>query len=297
MVKFPWRLRSSAESAYGKREVNSRGASAPMRKEMVLAGVAFVLAGCGEYFDRHPANVRPESEAVAAVFAYRSPASAQTTSGTISAAEPAPTTTRDGGSTAAAAPPAPESAPAAVVVSTSNGKLRPAESVHAGAALEPKNSPVRRPEPTAASEAAVATTHPAPPPSAAASAQTSPPMAAVETTSQTRPAPITAIEVAPSAPPAESAPLIRTTPPAPETVQIEPTPVPATMAMQGVPPPPVLASPVAAPSGSTVDPCKAVARQRAEDAAAGGLDRETQDIVRSGTYANCRAWRVGHPAP
>jgi len=40
-----------------------------------------------------------------------------------------------------------------------------------------------------------------------------------------------------------------------------------------------------------------VARQRAEDAAASGLDRETQDIVRSGTYANCRAWEAAHPAP
>src|SRR5438552_2060006 len=96
-----------------------------MRKVLVLAGVALVLAGCGEYFDRHPANIRPESEAAAAVLAYRPSASARPSSGTISLAGPAQTTVRESGSTGAAAPPVPANRPAAVVVSTNTQKLPP----------------------------------------------------------------------------------------------------------------------------------------------------------------------------
>jgi hypothetical protein len=40
-----------------------------MKKYFVCAGLAFVLSGCGfpEYFNQQPNNVRPESQAVAAV--------------------------------------------------------------------------------------------------------------------------------------------------------------------------------------------------------------------------------------
>jgi hypothetical protein len=41
--------------------------------------------------------------------------------------------------------------------------------------------------------------------------------------------------------------------------------------------------------------CLAVAKQRADDAAANGLDRDTQKIVRDGTYAKCMAWQTAHP--
>src|SRR5579871_4853842 len=37
-----------------------------MSKRVLLAAAAVTLSGCGGYFDQHPANVRPESEAVAA---------------------------------------------------------------------------------------------------------------------------------------------------------------------------------------------------------------------------------------
>ncbi|HTT84324.1 MAG TPA: hypothetical protein VMF67_12660 [Rhizomicrobium sp.] len=40
----------------------------------------------------------------------------------------------------------------------------------------------------------------------------------------------------------------------------------------------------------------AVAKQRAEDTAASGMDRDTQKIVRDGTYANCMAWQSAHPS-
>jgi len=56
------------------------------------------------------------------------------------------------------------------------------------------------------------------------------------------------------------------------------------------------AAAVAAPLPPSPDMhCQAVARQHAEDAAASGLDEETQEIVRRGTYANCMAWDVAHP--
>jgi hypothetical protein len=40
--------------------------------------------------------------------------------------------------------------------------------------------------------------------------------------------------------------------------------------------------------------CQSVAGTRAADAAAIGQDRETQQAVRDGTYANCMAWKAAH---
>src|SRR5437868_6316722 len=96
-----------------------------MRKVLVLAGVALVLAGCGEYFDRHPANIRPESEAAATVLAYRPSANARPSSGTISLAGPAPTTVRESASTAAAAPPPPANQSAAALQSGNKAPAKP----------------------------------------------------------------------------------------------------------------------------------------------------------------------------
>ncbi|HEY3778244.1 MAG TPA: hypothetical protein VGL35_09310 [Rhizomicrobium sp.] len=39
-----------------------------------------------------------------------------------------------------------------------------------------------------------------------------------------------------------------------------------------------------------------IARQRAEDAGAAGLDGDTQAIVREGAYEDCMAWTRAHPA-
>ncbi|HEX4157743.1 MAG TPA: hypothetical protein VHY79_04650 [Rhizomicrobium sp.] len=52
----------------------------------------------------------------------------------------------------------------------------------------------------------------------------------------------------------------------------------------------------ASPQPVAVAHCLAVAKQRAEDAAASGLDRDTQKIVNDGTYANCMRWEAAHPS-
>jgi hypothetical protein len=41
--------------------------------------------------------------------------------------------------------------------------------------------------------------------------------------------------------------------------------------------------------------CLAVAKQRAEDAAANGLDGPTQKVVRDGSYTDCMNWQAAHP--
>ncbi|MGH6877203.1 MAG: hypothetical protein ACREHV_07460, partial [Rhizomicrobium sp.] len=41
-----------------------------MLKHVAVAALALALSGCGGYFDQHPANVRPENEAAAAVLGY-----------------------------------------------------------------------------------------------------------------------------------------------------------------------------------------------------------------------------------
>jgi hypothetical protein len=42
--------------------------------------------------------------------------------------------------------------------------------------------------------------------------------------------------------------------------------------------------------------CLVVAKHRADDAAANGLDRDTQKIVHDGTYTNCMNWETAHPS-
>src|SRR5579862_1823734 len=44
-----------------------------MRKKIAVLGVALLLSDCAGYFDQHPANVRPESEALATVLARQQP--------------------------------------------------------------------------------------------------------------------------------------------------------------------------------------------------------------------------------
>jgi hypothetical protein len=39
----------------------------------------------------------------------------------------------------------------------------------------------------------------------------------------------------------------------------------------------------------------AVAKQRAEDAAANGLDGPTQKVVHDGSYTDCMNWQAAHP--
>jgi hypothetical protein len=88
-------------------------------------------------------------------------------------------------------------------------------------------------------------------------------------------------------PPAEAAP----SPNSAETV-------PATTDIVEAPPAPPPAPVSATPPAQTAAPnthCLLVAKQRADDAAANGLDSATQQVVRDGTYANCMAWQAAHP--
>src|SRR5205807_2306098 len=91
-------------------------------------------------------------------------------------------------------------------------------------------------------------------------------------------------------------------PPLPSRVYAPPPSQPAPIvAMHPVPE--TSATPVAVPGppaasstfGSDMH-CEAVARQRADDAAASGLDRNTQEIVLRGAFADCVAWDRAHPA-
>ncbi|HEX9159588.1 MAG TPA: hypothetical protein VF835_05115 [Rhizomicrobium sp.] len=125
------------------------------------------------------------------------------------------------------------------------------------------------------------------------------PVVAVQPVTETPPA-----HVAPSPPQVVAAQPVTATPPA----YVAPPPPPQVMAVQPVtappPPAPAIAMQIASPQTPAAVPlpppapdahCEAVARQRADDAAANGLDRETQEVVRQGTYANCLAWDSQHP--
>jgi hypothetical protein len=283
-----------------------------MRREMVLAALA--LAGCGGYFDQHPANVRPETEAVASVLARQQPqAAGQSGYATPSPAPPAevaqtiappPSTARP---PAAAPGPQPteetiairrEPAPRTGETGVVSANLPPA------IATKPPVANAQQPSTTVAAPAAAAqtanTARPAQQqvfipeavaPAAAASApivETTPPPAVMSTS------PVISVQgAAPNGSPPEemAAPTQRQSAPSQPP---SPTAPPPAVAMQSVPEMPVAAA--AAPPLATPDThCESVAKQRAEDAGASGLDRETQEIVRRGAYADCLAWDEAHP--
>lgn len=263
-----------------------------MSRRILLAVVAAGLSGCGGYFDQHPANVRPESEAVTAALG-RSPQ--------VAVAE-APVTTPT-------QMPATSSAPAAVEEKT----LAPPPAI----AESPRTpSPGPSPQPVIAAEA------PRPVP-------VSPPLPPEEAIPPTLPAPAPPVQPAPVEQQVPVAPAIAEPPPAirqaiPEPSAASPVeqsaPVPAAVA-QAAPPPETNIAPPPMPSAPAVLPnaqpvvtataaqaavmppqpaaeirCRAVAKQRAADTAASGLDRDTQKIVRDGTYANCMSWLATHPS-
>ena len=57
---------------------------------------------------------------------------------------------------------------------------------------------------------------------------------------------------------------------------------------------PASVAPVAASPRATSDHCRALARQRAGDAAYGGEDEQTQQSVYDRTYAGCMDWDSKH---
>jgi hypothetical protein len=233
-----------------------------MRREFVLVGAALLLCGCGGYLDQHPANVRPESEAVAAVFASQRP---------VASAQSGPVTPSPGAATApgiaeTVLPPAVPAAPQRAVAPIRNTPSEPPSGVtqtlprKSAAAVAVSPGSTARPAPAIPPVPEAVPFTPAETPAAAAA--------------ESEPAPTTAAR---PAPPAVAMAPVSDTPPVP-------------VASPPPPAPPITPSP-AAPDAH----CKAVARQRADDAAASGLDRETQEIVRHGTYANCLAWDAAHP--
>lgn len=243
-----------------------------MRKKEITLGAAILLSACNSgYFDQHPANVRPESEAVAVVLARQQPRAV---------AESGPVT----------------SAPSARVA---EGVLPPA--TPGGRVSSPMRSMPSPPSP------------PMPPPmSGTTTAVTLPKTASVPSAETVRPVMVQAEPPPPTA---------QQPPPAPSTIESQPVPDQAApnpsppsqaaspppsqaapaVAMQAVPQTPAAPDLAASPPAAQPVPaapharCEAVAAQRAADAAANGLDRETQEIVRRGAFTDCVAWDTLHP--
>lgn len=243
-----------------------------MRKKKLMVGAVILLSGCsGGYFDQHPANVGPEAEAVTVVLARHQPGR-----GAESGLVPSVPTTHVAESLL----------PVASPVATTTRVASPVRSMPP--ALTP---PMPRTMPGTTAAAPLS----APVPSGEALRPAM--MQAVPSFSTRAPAsPASPTENQPASehlnplpasqaymlPPSEAVP----------TVAIQAVPQTPAAAALGPPPPAVQPGP-AAPDAR----CEAVARQRAADAAANGLDRETQEIVRHGAFADCLAWDTTHSAP
>ena len=332
---------------------------------VVLLGTTLLLSSCSGYFDRHPANVRPESEAVATVLAHQRPAVGVLSAPvTVGPAPPAQVTQTELPTPALPVPKrvvARSSGTPPELPSATRGSTEPANSV-AAMAISPgapagtgrvssapiatpvlQTAPVAKSKPPRVSapqyESAAA---PQPSPAVAAiqsqpatqikpphvsapqyesgpirAPQPSPPVAAIQSQPVTQiepprvsapryePAPITAPQPSPPIAAIQSQPVSEgpeANPPLPSRVYAPPPSQPAPIvAMHPVPE--TSATPVAVPGppaasstfGSDMH-CEAVARQRADDAAASGLDRNTQEIVLRGAFADCVAWDRAHPA-
>jgi hypothetical protein len=335
-----------------------------MGKDLIVLGAALLLSGCGGYFDQHPQNVRPESEAVATVLARQRPV-VSTQAGPVTESPRVATQSQVAETVLPpAVPPAPQRAVAPVRSTPPEAPAAMTLPPKSAAAVAFPPSPAAPPARTITSvpdavpftrrEApATVESEPAPQPASAVAIRPSEPVPAVAmhpvpkaqpvfvpalppqrlvppppaNPGVARPAPVATpaetAAVAPSPPtlPAESAPL--STPQTAPTVQGQqvsqensesppsevhsPVPVqPAAPAvvMQPVPemlPVAAASPPPAAPAAASAPPapdarCEAVAKQRADDAGANGLDRETQEIVRGGAYADCLAWYRAHPS-
>lgn len=326
-----------------------------MGKELVVLGATLLLSGCGGYFDQHPANVRPESEAVATVLAHQRPAvSALSGPVTAAPAPPAQVTQSELPTPAALAPkdvvasssgvpselrPAtpvrmePAQSVATVAVSPSpaagTGRGPSATRLPAPAPLAPKRvvvpssgtppelpSVTRKKMEPANSVAAVAVlpgtpggTGRVPSASIVTPVPQTAPVTQIEpsrvSAPQSEPALMTAPQPFPPVAAMQSQPVSEepeATPPVPSRVYSPPLSQPAPVVVKHpvpeTPPAPIVApAPLAASSTFASDThCEAVARQRADDAAASGLDRDTQEIVLRGAFADCVAWDRAHPA-
>jgi len=252
----------------------SRGKPPPMTIRLATAAILLALTGCGvpEYFDQHPANVRPEPEAVAAalhlsqnVQASNVPAAANP-AGAEPLSPPAPQLAAPGVAASrirspdrlSAPPPATAPlpiapAPAEIAASRASREIPPSSTL---APAEPLARTVESPAPRveAVSQPAVAPNIGVPPPTL--------PGGALSSTSGPEPSRQEVREMSVSG-----------------AAQIETESSPAPSAM---------------PTTARNAHCQSVANTRADDVAAAGQDREIQRVVREGTYANCVAWQAAH---
>ncbi len=284
-----------------------------MTRRIAIAAATLILTGCGvsEYFDRHPANIRPEPEAAAAALrvsqntqTMNASAKANSLPKTVSAPSAAgspatpiaprpssgvpenrmtapPPTVRTGLSTSPPANPPGETASSRPFASASPAvsAIKPREQP-----VQPIDRPAIKSHPGAAASLSVPTsissgiTSPAVPATAAvlpgeAEAKV------VGVGSRTLPDDARSSGTSPELSPSKT-PEMRASGVSQTEVESPPTLVQAQL-----------------PSASPAFPnahCTSVAQVRADDAAAAGQDREIQRVVRDGTYANCVTWQASH---
>lgn len=241
-----------------------------MRTRDLVLGAVILLSGCSSgYFDQHPANVRPESEAVAVVIARHQP----------------------GGGTESGLVP---SAPSARVAETVLPAATPLAPTRVASPVRSMPVAPAPPKPHTMSGTTAMATASVPSGEALhrAMVQAEPPF---PTTRQPA-SPASALESQPSSEQAAPNPAF-----APKAYLPPPSQEAPAVAMQALPQMP--AAPAPPPSAAQPGPaapqarCEAVGAQRAADAAANGLDHEMQEIVRRGAFTDCVAWDTLHPAP
>ncbi len=271
-----------------------------IRRFLATTG-ALALLGCGipGYFDQHPPNVRDasameEDDNVPAAAPAKIAAAP-----VVTAPLPAPVARAPAQSVA----PAPVS-PVRRTMANVPVAARPAETtakVSQAAPFASQGNPVSTP-PLASPPVPASTPTVSEPLSgpvriqATAEPATSPPSAApalVATPAAPSPSPEVREPVTALAPPAVAAEVERSSVSA-KTEQAISTPSPPTPEAQATTDsaPPIAASATAV---ATFDAhCEAVARARAEDAAANGRGDDLQKAVHDGTYASCIAWANAH---
>lgn len=291
-----------------------------MIRRFLIASAALALTGCGvpEYFDQHPANVRPESEAVAAALHQQQYGQA-IASGTASASAQARTAIVPAKPLRATSP-----LPPAVEGLAESGSSAPKNSAQvSGSASLPANAPGGSAvvnsstlERAAAIPAPTNSAHPI----KGEAANTEPRAPVLFSAPNERPLPNSQTSASPKIPADQAETDKFETPSRAATIpdqraisQTLPDVAGNMSAVSSVPAPnkdavgvspglsaetlPPSAEPVrSAPRANSVSSahCQSVARTRADDAAAAGQDSETQRMVREGTYANCVAWEVAH---
>jgi hypothetical protein len=248
-----------------------------MTIRLATAATLLALTGCGvpEYFDQHPANVRPEPEAVAAVLHL--PQNVQ--------ASNAPRAANPASEAEPVSPQAPELAAPGLAASRTQSPDRLSAPPPAAAPLH--IAPANAPAEIAASRSLRET------PPSSISAPTEPaartvelPAPRVEAVSQPAVAPNIGVPSSTLSDGARSS----TSGPEPSRQEVREMGVSGAAQIETESSP----APSAMPTTARNAHCQSVANTRADDVAAAGQDREIQRVVREGTYANCVAWQAAH---